>query len=230
VARQPSAHCPALELQSPVLVVVEKTVRGSLRELIAHRYRLQGEAMSWQPEQYRDVLKLMVRRLYLDGRFRQRYGSSDLVQDTLLKAHNNVRDCHAADEPGRLRWLHAILMNVVRDRLSGEGAAKRDLAREVPLNAALAESSARLERWLADPAPSPARAAERHELLAAVARALETLSEDQREAILRHHTKGERTREIAAHMGRTADAVKLLLYRGLKELRQRLQGEGVSWP
>jgi RNA polymerase sigma-70 factor (ECF subfamily) len=122
-----------------------------------------------------------------------------------------------------LGWLHAILVNVVRD-LWGRRQPP------VSLNSALDESSACMERWIADPAPTPDQEAERHELLAAVAQALDALPEDQREVIVRHHMMGESTREVAAQVGRTADSVKMLLYRGLKEVRCRLRDEGMSWP
>ena len=40
----------------------------------------------WQPERYRDLLHVLVRRLELDRRFRRRFSASDIVQEALLKA------------------------------------------------------------------------------------------------------------------------------------------------
>jgi len=105
--------------------------------------------MPWQPENYRDMLKLMARRLCLDRRLKRRFDSSDLVQQSLLKAHENVDQFEGPDEPRFLRWLHAILVNTARDRLREEQAAKRDLDLEVCLQGAAADSSACLEKWLA---------------------------------------------------------------------------------
>jgi RNA polymerase sigma-70 factor (ECF subfamily) len=186
--------------------------------------------MAWQPEKYRPVLKLMARRLCLDRRLQRRFDSSDLVQQTLLQAHARAATCRGQEEAQRLCWLHTILVNAARDRLAADRAARRDASLEVSLNAAAASSSACLEKWLAARQPSPAQEAERQELLAAVARAIDVLPDDQGEAILRHHLLGESTAEVAAQMGRTPDAVKMLLYRGMKALRERLQAEGVTWP
>jgi RNA polymerase sigma-70 factor (ECF subfamily) len=184
-----------------------------------------GGEMDWQPEKYRDRLKLMARRLSLDRRFKRFFDSSDLVNLTLLRAHRHREDCRAVEEAGRLRWLHGILENAARDKRDKRLAGKRNLNLEVSLNAALAESSACLGRFLADKAPSPEQEAQRHELLDAVARAIDGLHPDQREAILRHYLTGEPASVIAGQMGKTPKAVAMLLYRGLTELRKRLPRE-----
>src|SRR4051794_37994064 len=74
-----------------------------------------GGEMDWQPEQYRDRLKLMARRICLGRRFKRFFDSSDLVQETLRKADQHKEGCRAPDEAGRLRWLHGILENAARD-------------------------------------------------------------------------------------------------------------------
>jgi len=181
--------------------------------------------MDWQPEKYRDRLKLMASRIYLNRRFKRFFDSSDLVQETLRKAHQHKEGCHAPDEEGRLRWLHGILENAARDERDKRLAGKRNLNLEVSLNAALAESSACLGLFLADKAPSPEQEAQRHELLDAVARAIDGLPEEQREAILRHYLMGEPASVIAGQMGKTPKAVAMLLYRELTALRERLPRE-----
>ncbi len=178
--------------------------------------------MPWQPENYRDMLKLMARRLCLDRRLKRRFDSSDLVQQSLLKAHENVDQFEGPDEPRFLRWLHAILVNTARDRLREEQAAKRDLDLEVCLQGAAADSSACLEKWLAADQSSPEQQAQRRELLLAVMNALEQIPAEQREAVLSYDVEAEPQRVIAARMGRTTKAVAMLIYRGLTTLRERL--------
>ena len=39
--------------------------------------------MPWQPEKYRDDLKLMAHRLCLDRRLKRRFDSSELVQESM---------------------------------------------------------------------------------------------------------------------------------------------------
>ena len=178
--------------------------------------------MPWQPENYRDMLKLMARRLCLDRRLKRRFDSSDLVQQSLLKAHENVAQFEGPDEPRFLRWLHTILVNTARDRLREEQAAKRDLDLEVSLQGAAADSSACLEKWLAADQSSPEQQAQRRELLLAVMKAVEQLPADQEEAVLSYFLEGEPHSVIAARMGRTTKAVAMLIYRGLTTLRECL--------
>jgi RNA polymerase sigma-70 factor (ECF subfamily) len=178
--------------------------------------------MHWQPENYRDFLKLMAHRLCLDRRLKRRFDSSDLVQQSLLKAHQNRDQFEGPDEPKLLRWLHAILLNTARDRLREEQAAKRDLGLEVSLEGAAADSSACLDKWLAADQSSPEQQAQRRELLLAVMRAVEQLPDEQREAVLAYYVADAPHGVIAARMGRTPKAVAMLIYRGLTTLRERL--------
>jgi RNA polymerase sigma-70 factor (ECF subfamily) len=96
------------------------------------------------------------------------------------------------------------------------------VGKEQPLEAALEESSARLENWLAAEQSSPSMVAERQEQLLLLAEALGQLPEDQRTAVELHHLKGMPVAELATQMGRSGAAVTNLLYRGLKRLREQL--------
>jgi RNA polymerase sigma-70 factor (ECF subfamily) len=101
----------------------------------------------------------------------------------------------------------------------------RDAAREQPLDASLAESSARLAAWLAAEQSSPSERAKRHEDARRLAEALEQLPEGQREALVLQHWQGWTLAQIGAHLGRSPEAVAGLLKRGLKQLRRLLAGE-----
>jgi RNA polymerase sigma-70 factor (ECF subfamily) len=179
--------------------------------------------MGLRPEEYRDYLKLMARRLCMDRRLRRRFDSSDLVQQTQLKAHEKLDQFQGRDEPQFLRWLHAILVNVARDELEKGHAARRDLDLEIPLDRGAADSSACLEKWLAADQSSPEQKAQRHEQLLTATQALEQLPADQQEVLLAYYVDGEPHSVIAARMGRTPKAVAMLIYRGLTALRERLR-------
>jgi RNA polymerase sigma-70 factor (ECF subfamily) len=112
-----------------------------------------------------------------------------------------------------------VLANVARDL----GRDKRDVGRERSLEAALEESSARLEGWLAAEQSSPSESVERHERLLRLAEALAQLPKDQREAVTLHHLQGWSLAELAKHLGRSEAAVAGLLHRGFKKLRELLQ-------
>jgi RNA polymerase sigma-70 factor (ECF subfamily) len=73
---------------------------------------------------------------------------------------------------------------------------------------------------------SPSHQAVRQEDLLRLAEALGRLPEDQRSAVELHHLEGRTLAEIAQVLGRSRSAVASLVFRGLRNLRQRLdEGE-----
>ena len=79
------------------------------------------------------------------------------------------------------------------------------------------------------PEPSdPDQQFSRTELAEQVERAIGTIQPSRR-AVVRMHLLGHPREEIARVMGWTEAKTRNLLYRGLAELRERLQAEGVRW-
>jgi RNA polymerase sigma-70 factor, ECF subfamily len=172
-------------------------------------------------ESYRSYLRLLA-GLRLDARLQSKVDPSDLVQLTLLKAHEAFDRCPVAGEPQRAAWLRQILDRTLADEVRRYGRVKRDATRERSLQAGLDDSSVRLEAWLADDRTSPSEQAIRHEQLMALAEALEAIPEDQRRAVELHHLKGCPLAEVCTRLGRSKASVAGLLRRGLKSLRERL--------
>jgi RNA polymerase sigma-70 factor (ECF subfamily) len=172
-------------------------------------------------EQYREYLGLLA-RLQLDPRLRGKVDLSGVVQQSLLEAHR----AHGARAGGNgeinMAWLRQVLANNLRDEVRKFATQARDVRRERSLEAALDESSARLECYLAADQSSPSQQAMRNEQLLALANALAQLPADQREAVERHHLQGAALADVAGQMGRSKGAVALLIFRGLKKLRQLL--------
>jgi RNA polymerase sigma-70 factor (ECF subfamily) len=173
---------------------------------------------------YRGYLYVLA-RLRLGRRLRGRLDPSDLVQQTLLKAHRASDRCQAEDEAGREAWLRSILNNTIADELRRHGRGRRDASRDRSLLASLDESSIRLEAWLQADQSSPSQQAIRQEQLLALGEALESIPEDQRRAIELHHLQGDSLAEVAARMGRSEASVAGLLRRGLRNLHERLKRE-----
>ena len=173
-------------------------------------------------ERYRDYLGLLA-RAQLPAPLRGQLDASDVVQQTLLKAYQAL-DQFRGREPAELAaWLRQILARTLADLVRDLGRAKRDLARERSLEAALEESSARLEAWAVADQSSPSQRAMRHEQSLRLAEALATLPEPQRQALLWKHCEGWSLDAIAQQLGRSPAAVASLLRRGLKQLREHLQ-------
>jgi RNA polymerase sigma-70 factor (ECF subfamily) len=90
---------------------------------------------------------------------------------------------------------------------------------ERPLAASVEDSSARLDAWLAADQTSPSMRADRNDQLVKLAAALETLPDEQREAIELHYWHGWTLAAIGEHQGRTTASVAGLVHRGLGKLR-----------
>jgi RNA polymerase sigma-70 factor (ECF subfamily) len=176
----------------------------------------------WHPERYRNALRLLA-RMHLDPRLQGKLDASDVVQQTLLKAHANLDQFRGQSEAEFSAWLRKILANTLAEEARKFGTDKRNSAREQSLEAAIEESSARVEQWLAAEQSSPNELAERQEHLLRLADALEQLPEGQRQAVELHHLKGFPVAEVARSLGRSEASVGALLYRGLNKLRELLK-------
>jgi RNA polymerase sigma-70 factor, ECF subfamily len=172
-------------------------------------------------ERYRDYL-LLLARAHLAGRLRAKLDASDAVQQTLLRAHAGRGQFQGRSEAELAGWLRRILANVLAGSARAFATAARDVGVEQSLAAALDESSARLDDWLAAGHSSPSEQAVRGEQLIRVSAALARLPEDQRRAVELHHLRGCSLAEAGEAMGRTSRAVAGLLVRGMRRLRQLL--------
>jgi RNA polymerase sigma-70 factor (ECF subfamily) len=180
----------------------------------------------WQLEKYGPLLRLQARKMELDLRLRRRFDSSDLVQETLLKAHEGLAHFKGATEAELVKWLQEILGNVVADEVRKARAQKRDVALEKSLDDVVAGSSAQLNEYLIAGGPSPSEQAERQEQLLRLAVAIGQLPCDQRDVIIYRDLLGTPVREIAENLERTEKSVAGLLLRGRRRLRELLEDDG----
>jgi RNA polymerase sigma-70 factor (ECF subfamily) len=176
-------------------------------------------------ERYRPYLELLA-RLHLPPRFRSKLGASDIVQQASLKAMQNLGEYRGQGEAEFAAWLRSILLNTLVDAVRELDAAKREVARECSLEAALAQSSARLEALWQSSAPSPSGEVMRHHQFIQLAAALAELPEDQRQALELHYQQGGTVAAVAEEMGRTPPSVAGLIRRGLQRLRVLMADEG----
>jgi RNA polymerase sigma-70 factor (ECF subfamily) len=172
-------------------------------------------------ERFRAYLHLLA-RLQLDPRLQGKVDLSGVVQQTLLEAHQAWQQLRGMSDARRAAWLRQALAHNLADEARKLSTAARDISRERSLEAALEESSARLEAWLASEESSPSVRAERNEQLLRLAHALTQLPQDQRTAVELHHLKGLALAEMAEQMGRSKGAAAKLLYRGLDRLHALL--------
>lgn len=177
-----------------------------------------GEGLPRPLEEYREYLRLLA-RLNLDHRLRGALDPSDIVQQTLLKAHENLGGFRGRSDAELRGWLRAILAQQLA--LIARKRGRRPV-RVHSLESSLEQSSARLESLLASDECSPSEDAMRAERLVELAMALAALPEDQRTAVELRYLQGLSVSAVAERMARTTVSVTGLLYRGTRALRQRM--------
>jgi RNA polymerase sigma-70 factor (ECF subfamily) len=181
-----------------------------------------GDELARRLESFRNYL-LLLARLQLGGGLKGNFDPEDLVQQTMARAlEKRDRFCGSSDAQ-RAAWLRTLLshtlLDSVRKNIRGGGAVRS-------LEAAIEQSSARLEAFLMADQTSPSARVEREERLLRLAEALAALPKDQRQAIELKHLQGLALVEVARRLGRSVPAVAGLLHRGLQALRNDL---GETW-
>ena len=175
-------------------------------------------------EQFRSYLQLLA-RMNLDKQLAAKVDPSDIVQLTMLQAHQARDQFRGESDAQRAAWLRQILTRNLSHMVRDYHRDKRNIKRERALQNAVDASSMCLERMLAIDESLPDQKAMRHEQILQLADAMERLPETQREAILLKYHEGMTLSEIGGAMDRSVEAVAGLLHRGLKSLRSRLRKE-----
>ncbi|HZU34678.1 MAG TPA: sigma-70 family RNA polymerase sigma factor [Gemmataceae bacterium] len=188
----------------------------------------QGDAQARQTVlvRHRDRLKLMV-SLHLDRRLAARIDPSDVVQEALLQAAQNL-DQYLHERPLPFYpWLRQLawksLIDLHRRHLH---AKRRSVRREEPLAPHLSDQSAMqlAERVLIHQS-SPSQRAIRSELRSRIRAALDRLGERDREVLVLRNLEQLSTKETAAVLGIREGSVKTRHLRALERLRALLEPE-----
>src|SRR5690606_10735421 len=139
---------------------------------------------------------------------RTRMDPEDVLQEVAIEA---MHSWHTLDDPANAgAWLVTLarrkVARILRDQV---GVAARDPRREQAM---------KTDFPVADRRSGPVTLADRQDRLAQLELALTRLSEDHREVIVLARIEGLSAKEIGERMGRSENAVHLLLGRALKRL------------
>jgi RNA polymerase sigma-70 factor (ECF subfamily) len=178
-------------------------------------------------DRFRPYLRVLA-RAGLDPRLRGKLDPSDVVQEAMVNALRAIDQFRGTSDAELAAWLRQVLVRVLAGASRGFARDKRDAGRERSLAAAVEDSSARLEVWLAADASSPSERAARNEDLVRLAAAIDRLPDAQREALTLYRLRGLGLDEVAAAMGRSPDAVAGLIKRAVHQLRQDLAPGGAG--
>lgn len=173
-------------------------------------------------ELYRNYL-LLIARSMMGQALGLKLDASDLVQETFLKALRQFADFAGVDEPGFMAWLRRILVRTVTDQARYHRAGVRNQRREVALEDLLDRAGGAAQRALADSLPSPSSMAVRRERSVLLADALEKLPADYRTVFVLRNIEHVPFNEIAARLGRSPGAVRVLWTRAMQRLSALLE-------
>ncbi|MBP7934134.1 MAG: sigma-70 family RNA polymerase sigma factor [Phycisphaerae bacterium] len=157
----------------------------------------------------------------LPAAMKSQISPEDILQETFAEVFRHMGRFHPQGVDAFFHWVAGIADHRLVDAIKAQCAAKRGGGRE-PVDLAVdpeVSSMADLLGVLAAHSRTPSRSAARHEAVAAVQAALDTLGDDQRQALRLRYIEGLPVAQIAERMGRTEGSVHMLCNRGLKELR-----------
>ena len=147
--------------------------------------------------------------------FQSKFGASDIVQQSMIEAHQSFQQFNGCTEAELRGWLRVIVLNNLIDntrkyRLS----SGRDVTRETSIEG--------LNEWLENSCDSPSCQIKRQESDEDLIDALQRLPQRQRKVVVARHRDGHSYRQIAADMGITEVAARKLWSRGIQNLKESL--------
>lgn len=160
-------------------------------------------------------------RLRAGALVRARESHSDLVQSVCREVIENAGRFAHPSEAAFKRWLFTTALRKIVDRRDFYLAQKRDVLRDRPATDTRGE-----EGLLAcyHTFSTPSRNAMAREEIERIEAVFEELPDEYREVITLAHLVGLWRAEIAAQMGKTEGAVRMLLHRALAQVAVRLVG------
>ena len=159
----------------------------------------------------------LVRRVGL----RHRLSEADL-EDVLQEVRIRLWRARAQasgerTEPVSASYVHQVAVSATVDLLRRRRARGAD--RTVTLDETVEPATDR---------PDPLRSVEASELAAQLTRAIEAITPSRR-PVVRMYLAGYSSGEVATLMGWSEPKTRNLLYRGLADLRERLEEMGIGW-
>lgn len=202
--------------------------RDDVVALIGRARRGSGDSLGRLLQMYRNYLMVLA-GTQIERRLQPRMSPSDIVQETMLRAHANFGQFRGASEPELVGWLRQILVNNLAKFVEQHVlAARRDVRREVSierLGQALEQSTIQLAALLPAGSRSPSAAAQQREEAVLLADRLAMLAPDYREVLMLRNLQGLPFETIAEQMDRSVSATRMLWLRAIEKLRGMYVGD-----
>jgi len=178
------------------------------------------QALSRAFERHRRRLAVLI-HYKLSPHAREFCDVEDLVQETCLRAFRDIASFTYQSPGSFLRWLSAIADHAIIDRTRYQNRERR-AGQEIPFRSASNPLGP-------DPADSrtPSRLFAQQEAVERLLARLDALPEDYRRVLVLAKIEGLTTTEMAERMGKSREAVALLVYRALKRFGTLCRETGV---
>lgn len=195
-----------------------RTVGEKTQELVALAREGDRAAMDRLCSVYSDRIRWMV-RFRMNKEIRSRVESMDLVQEVLIHALSGLDGFTYKNEGDFVRWLSKIAENELRGNLRRLHANKRDIRREVRHdNDGQTTDGGHGGRLEPIQVTTPSVILSRKEDLARLEQAIDRLKPEYREVIVLTKIDGLSYKEIGEKLGKSVDAVGMLLSRAMVAL------------
>ncbi len=183
-----------------LVTLAKKGDRAALEQLC----QVYGERVHW------------IVRFRMGGEVRLKLDSMDVVQDAFLLALEDLDDFTYRDEGDFLRWLSKIAENRIRDNIKKLHADKRDIRKEVLLRNLVPTTQGSLLGALGPVASTtPSLIISKREELSKLERAIDKLRPEYREVIILKKIEELSYKEISNRLGKSTDAVGMLISRAM---------------
>jgi RNA polymerase sigma-70 factor (ECF subfamily) len=198
------------------------SARSHANLLIGRARRGSKSSLGSLLEQYRNYLVVLA-ATQIEKKLQPRVSPSDVVQETMLRAHKNFGQFRGSTEQELLAWLRQILVNnLARFVEQHMLAARRDVRREVSierLGAALEQSTIQLAALVPSEGKSPSVAVQQREEAVVLADRLAHLPADYRDVLVLRNLQGLPFEDVASRIGRSVGATRMLWLRAIEKLR-----------
>jgi len=193
------------DLADPLADGVRRRELGALAKFLEHR----------KPA----LLSFIESRL--GAALRGKLEAPDVFQELAVKA---LRELPQTDLEGRdpFGWLCYLAEQCIVDGHRHFAAGKRASGREIAGNTPIGEGSQDLVALLAASMTTPTQAVVRSERERRLAEAMATFPEEHREALRLRYVEGLQTKDVAARLGKSDVAIRVLLTRLIQKLQELL--------
>ena len=180
-----------------------------------------------EPDVREHLLEVMHGYLYkvaanhLDESLKPKIGTSDIVQQSLIRVVEHFSQFKGSTTPQFKAWLKKIVVNEINKARRGLFTAKRDVSKEKSLDDSSGTAGVAFQNTFQTPS-SGAISAERVEIFH---RILNAMSEDDAAVIRLHGIDGLTFKQVAEKMNRTEESTAKLWYRAVLKFEERLKFE-----